>query len=158
VVPEKYEFKFGDGVELDEPAIQLFTPVLKELGITQEAAQKLADVFVKELTRQDSVLSEHYSSQRDSWAATSKSDKDFGGANFEANTKIAQTAVAKFGSPALKEILETTGLGNHPEMVRFFWKVGQTIREDSTVNPGGENPPPKDTASLLFNHPTSKLQ
>lgn len=158
VIPEKYEFKLPDGVEVDAKAVEAFTPVLKELGLTQEAAQRLAELHVKELERQDQALNEMYVAQAESWATASKTDKEFGGANFDANLQIATKAVGRFATPELKEILRTTGLGNHPEFVRMFWKLGKAISEDSHVQGGNSTTTPQPVESLLFDHPTSKMQ
>lgn len=154
-VPEKYEFNLGEGVQLDPAAVESFTPILKELGISQEGATKLAAAFMGELGRQDGLLGELYTTQADEWAKAAKSDKEFGGANFEANAKIAQQAIARFGTPELKQVLNETGLGNHPEFVRLFWKLGQTIQEDTNVQ-GGNAGTTKSIESLLFDHPTSQ--
>jgi hypothetical protein len=42
----------------------------------------------------------------------------------------------QFGTPELKAALEQTGMGNHPELVRLFAKVGKAMGEDSLVAGG----------------------
>ena len=44
VVPDKYEFKAPEGYEVDQKFLDDATPVLKELGLTQEQANKLFDI------------------------------------------------------------------------------------------------------------------
>lgn len=46
---------------------------------------------------------------------------------------IAKKALDTYGTPEIRQLLETTGLGNNPEMIRFFWRVGKTLTEDGTV-------------------------
>jgi hypothetical protein len=160
-VPDEYKFELkdpeGNALEIDAEIVKAFSPLLKKHGITQEGANELAQAFMAELTRQDNVLSELYVGQRDSWATSAKADKEFGGQNFDANVAVARRAIARFGNDGLKSLLNETGLGNHPEVLRFFWKVGQKISEDSHV-PGGNAGAGSegDIAAKLFNHPTSK--
>jgi hypothetical protein len=143
-------------VELDPKAAETFTPLLKKHGISQEAAQELATAWVAELSRQDGAINELYTGQMSSWEAASKADKEFGGANFDANLQIARKGIAKYASPELKSILDQTGLGNHPEMMRLFLKLGAIAGEDSHVSGSGAARTESDVASRLFNHPTSQ--
>ena len=46
---------------------------------------------------------------------------------------MATRAFAQFSSPELKSIMNDTGLGNHPEMIRAFSKIGEMLGEDSLV-------------------------
>jgi hypothetical protein len=44
---------------------------------------------------------------------------------------LAAKARDKFGAPGLTEILNQSGLGSHPEVVKFFVAVGKAISEDT---------------------------
>lgn len=159
--PEKYEFKLqgedGNPVELDVEAANAFAPVLKKHGITQDAVNEILPVLMAEFDRQDNQISEMYTAQRESWLSQAKSDKEFGGVNFEPNLAVAQKAMGRFGSPALKELLNQTGLGNHVEVLKLFHKVGQQISEDGHVS-GGTKATGEGESDLakLFDHPTSQ--
>lgn len=143
--PDKYEFKFADGVVVDTVALEAYTPAMRDLNLTQEQAQKLANVYAEQTAKQAEAFAKQLedpafalqqaslalSAQRDKWAAAVKSDKDLGGTNLDANMQVMQRAIARFGSPELKQLLNATGLGNHPELARFCLKVGQAISEDN---------------------------
>ncbi len=58
----------------------------------------------------------------------------FGPAWQEEVSKAVRAADA-FGGPELRKLLEETGLGNHPVMVRTFHAVAKCVSED--VTPGG---------------------
>jgi hypothetical protein len=150
--PEKYEdFKVPDGVTLDTKAVEAFSPLFRELNLTQDQAQKLVDVQAKVLSdaatayqaqlKDDAFALEQVGAvlgnQRESWGKALKADGEIGGKDYDKNVQTAQRAIARFGSPELKNILKTTGLGNHPEFVRFCLKVGHTVTEDSTALGGG---------------------
>ncbi|MDW5502458.1 hypothetical protein R6Y99_21915 [Pseudomonas lundensis] len=134
--PEKYELAAPEGQELDANALAVFEPIAKELGLTQEQAQKLVDIYPQIQQQQ----AEAWSKQGEEWREQVKSDKEIGGDKYTANVGNAQKALDQFGSPALREYLETTLLGNHPELVRFFAKVGKAVSEDTMVMPnnGGQ--------------------
>lgn len=44
-VPEKYELTAPEGTELDSKAVELFEPVARELGLSNDRAQKLAGLW-----------------------------------------------------------------------------------------------------------------
>src|SRR5262245_60440079 len=47
--PEKYEFKAPEGVTLDTGLVNDFTPLAKELGMSQDAAQKVVDLYASKV-------------------------------------------------------------------------------------------------------------
>ncbi|TNV22117.1 peptidase [Buttiauxella sp. B2] len=132
--PEKYEFKPAEGQELDETALKEFEPIARELNLNQEQAQKFVDLYASKIVPQlQQKQVEQWTKQTEQWAVDAKADKEIGGDNMTANIGLAQKAFDQFGSPELKEYLNTTGLGNHPEIIRAFMKVGKSMSEDSMV-------------------------
>lgn len=129
--PEKYEFQAPEGVELDTEALTLFEPIAKELNLSQEQAQKLVDIYPKLQQHQADV----WGKQVEQWGADTKADKEIGGDKFETNLGLAQKALDTFGTPELRQFIDSTGMGNHPEVIRAFMKVGKMMSEDSFVMP-----------------------
>jgi hypothetical protein len=142
VVPEAYEFKMPEGVELDGKAADEFSAIAKELKLSQADAQRIADVAAKMQQKQ----AESHVEMVKSWAESCKTDKEFGGDNLPENLAVARKAIDAFGSPALKELLNSSGLGNHPEVVRFAFKAGKAISEDTFVQSGSRTPTPDSTS------------
>ncbi len=144
--PEKYEFKTAEGQELDAEAVKAFEPIAKELNLSNEQAQKLVDVYggkiMPKLVEQQAA---QWQQQIEQWSEQVKADKDLG---TDASIGAAQKAMDKFGSPELKQYLNETGLGNHPELVRIFANIGKAMSEDGLVtgNSGGV----KSAADVLF--------
>jgi hypothetical protein len=71
------------------------------------------------------------------------------------NLSVAKKALDAFGSPELRVLLEQSGLGNNPEVIRFMFRAGKAISEDSFVgrSTGAGKPMPKDFggfASALY--------
>lgn len=129
--PETYEdFTLPEGVTLDAELGTDLKAIAKDLNLPQEQAQKLADLALKHGQKLANTQAEQLAAARNTWANESKADKEFGGDKFEANMAVAKKAADTYASDSLKALLDQTGLGNHPEIIRLFHKVGQTISED----------------------------
>jgi hypothetical protein len=131
--PENYEFnaKVADAPqELDPEVLTAFGDVAKELNLSQEAAQKVLDKVAPVVQAKQAKALED---AKAGWVNDSQSDEEFGGENFDANLKTAKSALDTFGNDALKSLLVETGFGNHPEIIRFMYRAGKAISEDSYV-------------------------
>lgn len=155
-VPDTYDLKL-EGAELDAKAVEAATPVFKELGLTNDQANKLmpvADAFAKSITeRNNQAILEGVATQRKEWLDTAKADKEIGGQQFDANLVVAAKALDQLGfakgSP-FRALLDESGLGNHPEMIRAFVKVGKAIGEDSDFARGTGSAAKQDRLSTLY--------
>ena len=131
--PDKYEFnsKVADAPnELDPEVLTAFGDVAKELNLPQKAAQKVLDKVAPVIqAKQAKVLEE----VKAGWVSDSQADQEFGGENLNDNLEIAKSALDAFGNQALKSLLVETGFGNHPEIIRFMYRAGKAISEDSYV-------------------------
>ncbi|MES0236458.1 peptidase [Citrobacter sedlakii] len=146
--PEKYEFQAAEGVELDTEALKEFEPVAREMNLTNEQAQKLVDVYPKILAGVQQRQVEAWQQTTEQWAADVKADKEIGGDKLPSNLSAAQRALDQFGTPELKEYLNTTGLGNHPDLVKTFVKIGKAMSEDSMVTGGNDGQ--RSAAEVLY--------
>ena len=161
--PDKYEFnnKVADAPEeLDPEVLTAFGEVAKELDLPQEAAQKVLDKVAPVMQRRQAEQVEKAMTE---WAEKSQSDDEFGGENLDANLEIAKTALNAFGTGTFKQLLSESGLGNPPEVIRFMYRAGKAMSEDSYVgNSEGANAKsnvPKDfngIANALYSNQQNK--
>ena len=139
--PENYEFnsKVADAPqELDSEVLTAFGDVAKELDLPQEDAQKVLDKVAPVIQERQAKMLEQV---RADWASESQSDEEFGGEALNENLNVAKQALDAFGTDAFKSLLQETGFGNHPEIIRFMYRAGKAISEDSYVgNSQGANP------------------
>jgi len=135
-----------EGVELDQAATTEFTAIAKELKLDQAAAQKLADIGAKMAQRQ----ADAHAQLVETWTEQVKTDKEIGGDKLAENLGVARKAIDTFGSPELKALLNSTGLGNHPEVVKLAFKVGKAISEDGFVSGSPKGNTTNDPAKKLF--------
>ena len=150
--PEEYaDFTVPEGVELDADVLGEFKTLGKELNLSQEQAQKVADLGVTLSKKWTEGLVAHVQETRQGWRDAAKADKEFGGDKFAENLSVAKRALDAYGSPEFKTLLDEHGLGDHPEFIRFALKAGQAISEDRMVAAEGENKSePKSAAKRIF--------
>lgn len=152
-VPEdgKYELTMPEGVELDAELLDAVSSDLKAKGYTRREAQSLADKFIKVQQEREMKRAADWADTIQKWADDAKADKEIGGDKWEATVVASRRAVDRLGTPALKEYLNATGGGNHPELIRFMAKVGAMIKEDNPPTGGAEGAgKPVDPAHVLF--------
>lgn len=150
-VPEAYELKpftVGEGegastVEIDASLLETVTPGLKEAGITQEQLEKLAPSVVPAIQEQAlKQLNDSYAATVADWAKEAKADPEIGGAKFDESRQLAAKALDHFGAKSEKndkgeetnpfrKMLNESGLGNHPVMLRMFRNIGASLSESS---------------------------
>lgn len=120
----------------DDPIVSSVAALAKDLALSQEAAQKLFDARTAESAR----LAEAVSKGAQEWARQTVADKEIGGERLEENISIARRGAEQFATPELRKLLDETNLGNHPEIVRHFLRLGRALKSDKVVQ-GGKPPP-----------------
>lgn len=141
--PDNYaDFAMPEGLTLDDEVGGELKAFAKEHGLTQAQAQAIVDMGAKLVQKTMGANDQALADVRQAWADETRSDPEIGGARLEASLANARKAMAKFASPAFIDLLNGSGLGNHPEFVRTFDRVGAAISEDTIVtgNSGGPAP------------------
>lgn len=158
-IPEKYEFaNLPEGYTLDEAAAAEWSSTFKDLGLSQEAVDKLVAADAK---RQQGMVeaiqgqfAEAHKQQVGQWISQIKADPEFGGAKFAENVGIAQQALKAYGSPELSQLLKETGLGSHPAILKAFHKAGLELGEGRLHRTTNEVPAERSLAERMYpNHP-----
>lgn len=152
-VPEdgKYQLAMPEGVEVDQEMVDALGPEFKDLGLTNKQAQALADKFIEVQSKRAEGQAKEWGETVQKWADDAKADKEIGGDKWDGTVKAGRAAVERLGTPGLKEYLNATGGGNHPEVIRFMAKVGSMLREDDPAMGGaGGSGKPAEAAHVLF--------
>lgn len=135
--PEKYEFKAPEGATFDTEVLGEFEGVAKELGLSQENAQKVLDrVGPKIAARQVEAIKAQVEISKKAWTEEAKADTEFGGDALDENLGTAEKALEAFGTPKLRELLTQSGLSHHPEVVRFMFRAGKALAPDGKLVSG----------------------
>ena len=146
--PEAYEFVPPEGHVLDDGVIGKFSEVAKELNLSQTNAQKVLDVMAPAIAERQQAALQTMTAE---WADSARADKEFGGDKLDENLAIAKTALEKFATPEFRTLLNDTGLGNHPEVLRVFVRAGKAISPDTVVT-GKQAPAPADRLATLYDN------
>jgi hypothetical protein len=157
--PEKYEFKAPEGKIYDTETMSNFSEIAKELNLSQDAAQKLLDKMAPTIAERQVQQVEAI---RNEWAQAAQTDKEFGGDKLNENLVVAKKALDSFGTPELRALLNESGLGNNPEVIRFMFRAGKAISEETFVGnsngAGNKSPGPQDfnaKANALYSNQQS---
>lgn len=139
----EYTFEAPEGIELDQAQVDEFKAIAKELNLPAEAAKKIADIQIRAAV----ARSEAFAKQVETWGEEVAKDPELGKAE---NQAAMRKVVESFGTPELKSLLNSTGLGNHPELARFAFRISKAISEDAILGKATGEAAPKDTASVLY--------
>lgn len=151
VAPEKYEdFTLPEGMEVDESLLNDALPVFKELNLTQDQAQKLVDLQAKTVQEEVTKQQDAWKDTMKEWGDQTKSDKEFGGTKFDESLVVMKQGIEAFGNAEFKQMLDITGVGNHPEMARFLFKVGQVVKEHNILHGSSNATGDKSAAVIMF--------
>lgn len=150
-----FALEVPEGFNMDESQTKEFSDFAKEMGVDQDKAQRMLNRHVESLNeslgRSEKALKETH----EAWASESRNDKEFGGADLTENIVNARKVMNSFsnaatdsdGKPILYQdgamkgqqmteievLLGQTGMGNHPEMIRIFHRIGKSMSEDTFV-------------------------
>ena len=155
-LPSFEPWKLPDGIEADQTRVAEFNKELGEFArdtkvdakLVQGLGQKLIDRHVSELQATAQKIAESYQKawedQSKSWYEQFVKDPEIGGNRQETTTAAAREFIRKHGGTSeqqteLRTVLEQTGLGNHPALIRVFAKANSDLSEGKLV-PAGKPP------------------
>lgn len=141
----------------DAAALPKLIEVAKGYGLNAENAQKLLNDTHAAQVKAKADMDAAMAKQKAEWHEAIKADKEYGGDKFEASLQRAQKVVGEIDTkiaPGIKQILDSTGYGDHPAVVRLFNYLGQINRED-TFAAGGSSAAeaPQTLAQMLYPKP-----
>ena len=119
--PEAYgDFTFPEAFEPNVDQVKAFAEVAKKHGLTQEQAQELLNVQSRGSQNHSKAQTAAWDKIKSDWYDTTVADKGI-------DLVAAKSALEKIATPALRELFQEMGIGNNPEIVRAFAKMGDLI-------------------------------
>ena len=122
--PDQYELN-GTGEMADN-----FRNQAHQLGLSQKQASELMNWYSEVQSSVDSSDDEDFAKEQVQWVADLQ--KEWGDSYIK-NTKLAERAFRQFGSEDALEVMNATGLGSHPALVKMFSQIGQFLAEDGQL-------------------------
>ena len=107
-------------------------------------ANEQADPYAQRLREHEAGQRLQWQEQVNKWRKEATEDPQIGGANLPATVARAQLALDRFDeSKRIGQLLEQTGYGNNPDVLRFFNRLADALMEDGLVQgqAGGSMPP-----------------
>ena len=145
-----------EGTNVDADALARIAPTAKELNLSNAGLAKIAAEGLPIVTKQvtDGVIGEVVA-QRAAWDADTRAsinggrnaageevqrDAAYGGKQYDDVLVTAAKSIDRFGGADFRDFLKSTGLGNHPAMMRYAYQTGALIAEDTDFERGGGVP------------------
>lgn len=160
VVPEKYaDFELPEGFQMDTKALEEFMPLAKELGMTQEAAQKAISLHAKAMGAVIQGMAEKRDSAYAQVIDEIKADKVFGGDKYEQNMGRINSVFEKFGGDANVFHQAVAQIAQYDtakakSMYAAFDNIAKAASVDDSLIGGGQAVTHENMADIMF--PTTK--
>ena len=127
---------------LSPQTLAAFKQTAAEINLPAKALTQWLSQEENRLAASAEQAAQAHQTQLENWARQTQAAF---GPRWQEDVSKAVRAADAFGGPQLRQLLEETGLGNHPVIVRTFHAVAQRICED--ITPGGA---PSATADKTF--------
>jgi hypothetical protein len=149
VVPETYAaFKAPDNYTIDPAAIAEAAPIFKELGLTQDQAQKLVDAQIRREIALAKAPDKAVTDMRNGWRGQVEADAELKATVDKNSGKTGMDAVKINIARTLsvlpidlqvdfKDAMNLTGAGDHPAFVKAITTLAAFVTEGSHVTGSG---------------------
>ena len=165
--PPTYDpFTLPEGVSLDQERVNKFNEILGELersgkadhAAVQQFGQKAVEFHIEEVkkavTDVTSLYQQTWERQKTEWKDSFLKDPEIGGNRFQTTVDAARNFIRTHGGTPeqqqeFRNVMESSGLGNHPAVIRLLANAGAAMKEGvplATVKP--VSPPKSKTATL----------
>lgn len=143
--PETYEaFQTTEGQPLPSDQSRVYEAIARALDLPQERAQEMVNAAIPVL---QGMHETNVASAQAAWENELRADERLGGPRYDDTIRAAGEALNGDASgAAFGELLDETGLRNHPAVVRYLNWVGSSITPETTVVDG--DPPGASDANL----------
>lgn len=135
---EDYAVKLPEGMPetaIDKTRVDAWRKEMHEAGIPKAQAERIMSKYIAEEFGSTQARAQAHAKQLETNELTIK--QEFG-TKFDEKVNFARLAVKEFGSEGLSELLESTGLGSNPEVVRLFAKIGEKLADDTARGTGAK--------------------
>lgn len=158
--PDVYEeFKAPDGIELDPEVMPEVHEIFKDLGLSQEQAQKAFEKFL-DIQQKLAGTPEQQMQQAEQQivalntklAEECRNLPDIGGEKFAESLATASKVMQNFGTPELKQLVAYTGVGSHPAFFKMMVEIGSKMSPDNFEQGGEGAVTERRGEDIMFGH------
>lgn len=147
-----YQFKVPDGIVVPPERLAAFSTLAQEVGIDQDAAQRLVDFQAAQAAADDRAAKAAWEKTVEGWQQTNAQDP-----KFTETLGLAKRTVALMPDE-VKTLLVQGGLEHHPGLIRWLAGIGKQLSDSPPADRGGRAAAgsKKTLADVLYDHPTSQ--
>lgn len=174
--PPVYDaFKLPEGITLKDERVKEFTNVLAELEtkskldhvLAQEFGQKMVDFHIAEVKQTVENINKYYQDnwerQKVQWKENFLKDPEIGGNRFQTTVDSALTFIRTHGGTPeqqaeFRNLMESSGLGNHSAVIRLLANAGRAMSEGKPLAASKPVSPPKSKTETLYGGSGSQIQ
>lgn len=140
-----YEVKLPEGFTPAPDLLDKFKETALASKLDPKAAQSFIDLYASAMQTASGAAQTAAEALSAQWRTETLALPEFTGATRDASLQSLGRFMDEYGSPDLKSVLDATGLGNNPHVVRAFLKAAQALDEGRPVAPGAPaNPGPNN--------------
>lgn len=170
----EFAYNIQEGYEMTSEGQADFTKFLDYVNKLPEAerGQAMLDKHLSALQDSNGRTQADLAAMHQGWAEESMNDQEFGGSNLQENLIRARKTMNSFSTPAvdadgkavlyqdgtmkgqqmtkIELVMNQTGMGNNPEVIRVFHRAGQALGEDHYVKGNMKPAERKKTAGEIM--------
>ncbi len=137
----------AENSQLTEEDFAALKQAASSVNLPADALAKWVSLEENRLTRAAEKHAQQTRAQQAQWAAKTRENL---GIHWQEEVSQAVHAADIFGGTELRQLLEETGLGNHPAIVRTFAEVAKRMREDISLGASTSAPADKTFTQALY--------
>jgi hypothetical protein len=135
--PDTYSnWNVPEGWQIQDEANTQINTMFKDIGLSQEAGQRLVDFYVQKTEEAAQAPYKMYEQMRKDWRDEVAKDPDIGGRLDQVRQTIGR-AINSLGDARLaqsfREAMDLTGAGDNPAFIRAFYRFAQRLTEQTHV-------------------------
>lgn len=166
--PPKYDtWTLPEGVTLEETSVGEFTNLLSELELegkadhatVQKFGQKAVDFYLNEQKKTvegiTKIYQDAWEKQKTDWREATISDPELGGNRLQTTLDSALSFIRTHGGTPeqqaeFRQLMDSSGLGNHPTVVRLFANAGRAMSEGRPLAAPKPVSQPKSRTATMY--------
>ena len=158
-IPEAYDFKMPEGFESDEGVMTSVEQFAKDNKLSVGAAAQLSEIAGNLIVSLNGSRETQFETVKEGWLESAKTDPEIGADISKGAESVAARAFNTIATPEMKALVDQYGIGNHPEMLRMFYRLSSLMGDDKmlmsgTGAGGGSDNSVASTVGSMFNHPS----
>jgi len=138
------EFVLPEGVELADDEITAIKGLFTDAGLSVDQQQQIVDFMAEQGEASQAAQAEAYDSQVAKW--DTELHTEFGD-KYDENVGIAKEAAESFG---MLKVMDESGLGNNPVIIKGMLKLGKLLKEDNPGAGGHQANKPLSNVDILY--------